>query len=270
MITFPNAKINIGLNVVSKRDDGYHNLETIFYPVKLADALELAESDELQFTSSGIEIDGKPENNLVVKTYKLLQEDFKLPPVKLHLHKIIPFGAGLGGGSSDAAFTLKMLNDYFNLKISSEKLQQYAAQLGADCPFFIENKPVFATGTGDQFQTVNLDLSAYKIVIVKPGVSVSTPDAFKNITPQKPSFNLKEIETLAIEEWRNVIKNDFEKSVFKFYPEIEKLKHTLYEMGAVYASMSGSGSALFGVFRELPENFKSHFQKDVFQYKGIL
>jgi len=269
VITFPNAKINIGLNVVSKRDDGYHNLETIFYPVKLADALELADSDELQFTSSGIEIDGNPENNLVVKAYKLLQEDFKLPPVKFHLHKIIPFGAGLGGGSADAAFALKMLNNHFNLKLSSEKLQQFAAQLGADCPFFIENKPVFATGIGDRFQPLNLDLSEYEILIVKPDISVSTPDAFRNIVPQKPSFNLKEIETLAIEEWQDVIKNDFEKSVFKLYPEIENLNNTLYKIGAVYASMSGSGSAVFGVFRELPENIKSYFLGNLFLFKNI-
>jgi len=263
MITFPNAKINIGLNVVSKRDDGYHNLETIFYPVKLADALELADSDELKFSSSGIEVDGNPENNLVFKAYKLLQKDFKLPPVKLHLHKIIPFGAGLGGGSSDAAFTLKMLDKYFNLKIPSTKLKNYAAQIGADCPFFIENKPVFATGIGDRFQPVNLDLSEFEILIVKPDISVSTPEAFKNIVPQKPSFNLKEIEKLPIEEWKHFVKNDFEKSVFKLYPEIEKLKNTLYEMGAAYASMSGSGSALFGIFREIPENIEQILDEHV-------
>jgi len=263
MITFPNAKINIGLNVVSKRSDGYHNLETIFYPVKLADALELVDSDELQFTSSGIKIDGNPENNLVVKAYKLLQKDFKLPPVKLHLHKIIPFGAGLGGGSADAAFALKMLNNHFNLKLSSEKLQKYAAQIGADCPFLVENRPVFATGTGNQFQSVNLDLSGYEILIVKPDISVSTPEAFKNIVPQKPSFNLKEIEKIPIEEWRNFVKNDFEKSVFEKYPEIENLKQTLYEMGALYASMSGSGSAVFGVFREMQENIERVLPENV-------
>jgi len=263
MISFPNAKINIGLNVVSKRDDGYHNLETIFYPVKLADALELADSDELQFTSSGIAIDGNPENNLVFKAYKLLKKDYKLPPVKLHLHKIIPFGAGLGGGSSDAAFTLKMLDKYFNLKIPSIKLKNYAAQIGADCPFFIENKPVFATGIGDQFQSVNLDLSEYEILIVKPNISVSTPDAYKNVIPSKSIFNLKNIESLPIESWKDVIKNDFEKSVFEKYPEIEDLKNTLYEMGALYASMSGSGSAVFGIFWEIPENIERVFPENV-------
>lgn len=250
--------------MVSKREDGYHNLETIFYPVKLADALELADSDKMQFSSSGIEINGNPENNLVVKAYKLLQKDFKLPPVKLHLHKIIPFGAGLGGGSADAAFTLKMLNNYFNLNISSEKLQNYAAQIGADCPFFIENKPVFATGIGDRFQPVNLDLSEYEILIVKPDISVNTPEAYKNIIPKKPSFNLKEIETLPIKDWKDVIKNDFEKSVFEKYPEIEELKNSLYKMGALYASMSGSGSAVFGVFSGLPADYISYIPNKYF------
>ena len=267
MISFPNAKINIGLNVVSKRDDGYHNLETIFYPVKLADALELVDSNKMQFSLSGIEIDGNPKNNLVVKAYNLLQKDFELPPVKLHLHKIIPFGAGLGGGSSDAAFTLKMLNEYFALKISSEKLQNYAAQIGADCPFFIENKPVFATGIGDQFQSVNLDLSEYKILIVKPNISVNTPEAYQNIIPTKPTFNLKDIENLSIKSWKDIIKNDFEKSVFQKYPEIENLKQTLYKMGALYASMSGSGSAVFGIFSHLPANYKSYLPSTVFIYR---
>ena len=267
MITFPNAKINIGLNVVSKRDDGYHNLETIFYPVKLADALELADSDKMQFSSSGIKIDGNPENNLVVKAYKLLQKDFKLPLVKLHLNKVIPFGAGLGGGSSDAAFTLKMLNDYFNLKIPSAKLENYAAQIGADCPFFINNKPTFATGIGDQFQPINLDLTEYEILIVKPNISVSTPDAYKNIIPSKPEFNLKDIENLPIESWKDYIKNDFEESVFETYPEIENLKQTLYKMGALYASMSGSGSALFGVFCDLPANSKRLIPKEIYTYR---
>ena len=250
--------------MVSKREDGYHNLETIFYPVKLADALELADSDKMQFSSSGIEIDGNPENNLVVKAYKLFQKDFKLPPVKLHLHKIIPFGAGLGGGSADAAFTLKMLNNYFNLNISSEKLQNYAAQIGADCPFFIENKPVFATGIGDRFQPVNLDLSEYEILIVKPDISVNTPEAYKNVIPAKPNFNLKDIEKLPIESWKEIIKNDFEKSVFKKYPEIEELKNSLYKMGALYASMSGSGSAVFGVFSGLPADYISYIPNKYF------
>ncbi|MCY1718828.1 4-(cytidine 5'-diphospho)-2-C-methyl-D-erythritol kinase [Prolixibacteraceae bacterium Z1-6] len=267
MISFPNAKINIGLNVVAKREDGYHNLETVFYPVKLADALEMVESEKTEFSSSGIEIDGKAENNLVFKAYHLLRNDFDLPPVKLHLHKVVPFGAGLGGGSSDAAFTLKMLNEYFKLGISAEKLESYAAQIGADCPFFIQNKPTFASGIGDQFEPVHLDLSAFEIVIVKPNFSVSTPDAYRNIVLAPAAFNLKEIENLPIEEWRDVVKNDFEKSVFPQYPEIEKLKNQLYELGAVYASMSGSGSAVFGIFRHLPINIDKYLPKGIFIYR---
>lgn len=267
MISFPNAKINIGLNVVSKREDGYHNLETIFYPVKLCDALEIVESDKTEFSASGIKIDGNPENNLVYKAYQILQKDFNLPPVKLHLHKVIPFGAGLGGGSADAAFTLKMLNDYFKLGIHLVKLESYAAQIGADCPFFIQNKPTFAHGIGDQFESVNLDLSEFSIVIVKPPFSVSTPEAYRNIVPAKPNFNLNEIETLAIEDWKSVVKNDFEKPVFLQYPEIELLKNILYETGAVYASMSGSGSAVFGIFRHLPTNLNRYLPKGIFIYR---
>lgn len=267
MISFPNAKINIGLNVVSKRLDGYHNLETIFYPIKLSDALELTNSDKTKFTASGIKIDGNPENNLVYKAYQLLQNDFKLPPVKLHLHKAIPFGAGLGGGSSDAAFVLKMLNNFFKLNISSPKLKTYAALIGADCPFFIENKPTFATGIGDQFQSINLDLSKYEILIVKPNVSVSTPDAYRGVIPAKPKFNLREIDNLPIEKWKDTIENDFEKSVFLKYPEIKELKQTLYKMGAIYASMSGSGSSVFGFFRHLPVNFSKFIPKGIYTYR---
>jgi len=267
MISFPNAKINIGLNVVSKRQDGYHNLETIFYPIKLSDALELVESEKTEFTSSGIEIDGKAENNLVFKAYQLLQKDYDLPAVKLHLHKVVPFGAGLGGGSADAAFTFKMLKDYFKLDISETMLESYAAQIGADCPFFIQNKPTFATGIGDQFEAVKLDLSAFEIVILKPNFSVSTPEAYRNIVPAPSAFNLKEIETLPIEDWKDVVKNDFEKSVFPQYPEIEKLKNELYKLGAVYSSMSGSGSAVFGIFRHLPTDIVKYLPKGIFIYR---
>ena len=267
MISFPNAKINIGLNVVEKRPDGYHNLETIFYPVKLSDALEVIEAGETSFSSSGIEIDAVPESNLVYKAYSLLCGDFNLPPVKMHLHKVIPFGAGLGGGSADAAFALKMLNDYFALGLTTTQLEDYAARIGADCPFFIQNKPTFAHGIGDQFKSVNLDLAAYEIVIVKPPFSVSTPQAYRNIVPAKSDFNLLEIDQLPIEEWKSVVKNDFEKSVFPQFPEIEDLKNKLYEAGAVYASMSGSGSAIFGIFRHLPINLDKYLPKSIFIYR---
>ncbi len=267
MISFPNAKINIGLNVVSKREDGYHNLETIFYPVKLADALEIVQADKTEFTASGIEIDGKAENNLVFKAYTILQKDFNLPPVKLHLHKKVPFGAGLGGGSADAAFTLKMLNDYFKLGLPDSKLENYAGQIGADCAFFIQNKPTFAHGIGNQFEPINIDLSGFNIVIIKPPFSVSTPEAYRNIIPAKPIFSLKQIENLPIEDWRDFIRNDFEASVFPIYPEIEALKNKLYELGATYSSMSGSGSAVFGIFRHLPTNLDKYLPKGIFIYR---
>lgn len=267
MIVFPNAKINIGLNVVSKRTDGYHNLETIFYPLKLADALEIADSDETGLSFSGIPIDGSSEDNLILKAYRLLKKDYHLPPVKFHLHKIIPFGAGLGGGSSDAAFTLKMLNEYFNLALSTEILENYASQIGADCPFFIQNKPVFATGIGNRFQSLEFDLSAYEIVVLKPGIAVNTADAYRNITPRIPEKSLTELIKLPIETWKATIKNDFEKNVFSKYPEIAQLKEVLYELGAVYASMSGSGSAVFGIFNQIPAHFADRIQKGIFIYR---
>ncbi|MFW5822137.1 MAG: 4-(cytidine 5'-diphospho)-2-C-methyl-D-erythritol kinase [Tangfeifania sp.] len=267
MIVFPNAKINIGLHVVSKRTDGYHNLETVFYPVQLTDALEMAESKKEKFTASGILVDSQPEDNLVMKALHLLKKDFELPPIQFHLHKIIPFGAGLGGGSSDAAFTLKMLNDYFSLRLNINELKHYAAQLGADCAFFIENKPAFATGTGEQLRQIELDLSGYKTVILKPSFSVSTPEAYKNIIPKTPDFNLAELPRLPIEKWKNTVVNDFEKTVFPKYPEIKMLKEKLYELGAVYASMSGSGSAVFGIFRHLPTDFDNFIPQGIFIYR---
>lgn len=267
MIVFPNAKINIGLNVVSKRDDGYHNLETIFYPVKLSDALEFTESVETQLSTSGITIDGPPENNLVLKAYHILKADFELPSIRFHLHKVVPFGAGLGGGSADAAFTFKMLNDYYQLGLSVQQLEKYALKVGADCPFFIQNKPTFATGIGNEFQNIELDLSEYEIIILKPDIAVSTPEAYKNVIPRNPKFRLKEIVKTPIEGWKNMIVNDFEKSVFQQYPQIAELKRILYELGANFASMSGSGSAVFGIFRRLPIDLKNKIPSGVLIYR---
>ncbi len=267
MITFPNAKINLGLNVVSKRPDGYHNLETVFYPVKLSDILEIVPSEKFEYTSSGIEIDGPVENNLVVKAYRLLEKDFGIPPVKIHLHKIIPFGAGLGGGSSDAASALKMLKKQFKLPLDKSALKKYAAKLGADCPFFIDNTPSFATGIGDELEPIPLELSDYKIVIVKPDFSVSTAEAYGNINLQKSAVNIKEIVSLPVKEWKNKLQNDFEVSVFPLYPEIEKMKEKLLELGAGYASMSGSGSAVYGIFRHLPMNLDNSLPKGIFIYR---
>ncbi len=267
MIVFPNAKINIGLNVVSKRSDGYHNLETIFFPVKLADALEMVPSGKLELTLSGTQVEGNNMDNLVLKAYGLLQTDFDLPPVHFHLRKAIPTGAGLGGGSADAAFSLKILNDYFQLNLTSEQLIKYAARLGADCAFFVLNRPAFATGIGDNLLPITLDLSSYKIIIAKPSVFVSTPEAFAGIIPQKPAFNLAEIESVPVEKWKDFVINDFEKSVFNKYPQIKEIKEAMYEMGALFASMSGSGSAVFGIFRHSPINPDKFLPKGIFIYR---
>lgn len=267
MISFPNAKINIGLNVVSKRPDGYHNLETVFYPVQLCDALEMVPADKTEISVSGIHIESPPSENLVVKAWNLLAAEFQIPPVKIHLHKKIPAGAGLGGGSSDAAFALKMLNDFFELNLSQIQLEYYAAKLGADCPFFIRNNPVFAAGTGNLFEPVKLDLSSYKIVIVKPDFSVPTAEAFKKVIPAQPKFNLKEIVKEPVETWKEKVFNDFEKTVFLRFPELARLKELLYRAGAVYASLSGSGSALYGIFRHLPADFDNFLPKGIFIYR---
>lgn len=264
MITYPNAKINLGLNIVEKRPDGYHNLETIFYPINLQDALEVTELEneegEYKLKVSGVPIEGDAENNLVVKAYRLLKKDFPdMSPIKIHMFKHIPTGAGLGGGSADAAFMIKLLNEKFNLKLSIEKMEEYAAILGADCAFFIQNKPVFASGIGNIFENITLSLKGYYIVLVKPDIFVSTKDAFSHITPMHPNQSLKEIVRMPVETWRATMKNDFEESVFQKYPEIAAIKDKLYDMGAIYASMSGSGSSVFGIFREQVEHIEEVF-----------
>lgn len=260
MITFPNAKINLGLNIVEKRADGYHNLETIFYPIPVKDALELIVPDapekKIRLIQSGIPIGSAAEDNLVVKAYKLLDKDYNLPPVEVYLRKEIPSGAGLGGGSSDAAFMLKLINDTFKLNIPIEKLEEYAALLGADCAFFIRNKPVFATGIGNIFSPISLSLKDYGLIVVKPDIFVSTREAFANIKPSQPKKSLKEIILSPVSEWKELMVNDFEKSVFPQFPEIGKIKEELYNKGAIYAAMSGSGSSVFGIFEPnvpLPE-----------------
>lgn len=257
MITYPNAKINLGLNIVEKRPDGYHNLETIFYPINLQDALEvtlLEGEKEYELTLSGTPIEGNPEDNLVVKAYRLLKEDYPhIAPVDIHMYKHIPTGAGLGGGSADAAFMIKLLNDKFNLGLSIEEMENYAARLGADCAFFIQNKPVFASGIGNIFEPIQLSLKGFFLVLVKPDIFVSTKDAFSLITPKMPVQSLKEIVRMPVETWRATMKNDFENSVFKKFPEIAAIKDKLYDMGAIYASMSGSGSSVYGIFREQVE-----------------
>ena len=264
MITFPNAKINLGLNIVEKRPDGYHNLETIFYPINLQDALEVTrrENNDKEYTLhiSGSPLEGEPEDNLVVKAYKLLKKDYpELLPVDIHMYKHIPAGAGLGGGSSDAACIIKLLNDKFSLGLSTERMEEYAAKLGADCAFFIRNKPVFATGIGNLFEPVELSLKGYHIILIKPDIFVSTRDAFAEIKPVRPAVSLKEVVKQPIETWKSSMKNDFEDSVFKKFPEIAAIKDELYDLGAVYAAMSGSGSSVYGIFKAPIENVEDKF-----------
>ncbi|SDF68281.1 4-(cytidine 5'-diphospho)-2-C-methyl-D-erythritol kinase [Mucilaginibacter sp. P25] len=253
MILFPNAKINIGLNITERRPDGYHNLETIFYPIDIKDALEVVKSDKLSFTSTGLEIPGLMEDNLCVKGYHMLKQDYDLPPVSIHLHKHIPIGAGLGGGSSDAAFFIRLMNDKFKLGLSVDEMTDYARRLGADCAFFIENKPVFAFERGDEFESIKLDLSAYKIVLVMPPVHVSTGEAFRGIKPTPVKDSLFDLINEPIADWKKLIKNDFEQTVFKNHAEIRGIKAALYEAGAIYSSMSGTGASVFGIFAETPD-----------------
>ena len=254
MITYPNAKINIGLNITERRPDGYHNIESVFYPINLQDAVEIKtiEGEEPQggykLKVSGTILDGTPDDNLVVKAYQLLRKDFNFPAQKIHLYKHIPVGAGLGGGSSDAAAIIKMLNEKFALGLTSEQMQNYAVQIGADCPFFINNTPVFATGIGNIFTPIEFSLHGKTIILVKPDIFVSTRDAYALVKPSPATIPLTEAIKQPISEWKQFITNDFEKSVFAKYPEIAAIKDKLYDMGALYASMSGSGSAVYGIF----------------------
>ncbi|EDM35264.1 putative terpenoid biosynthesis-related protein [Pedobacter sp. BAL39] len=250
MLAFANAKINLGLHVTEKRADGYHNLETVFYPVRVYDVIEILDATHTHCTISGIDIPGDASDNLCMKAYQLLSDDFQLPPQHICLLKNIPIGAGLGGGSADAAFLIRLLNTKFNLGLSDDSMEDYARQLGADCAFFIRNKPAYAVGKGDEFSPLELDLSDYFIVLVKPPSHVSTADAYAGIKPAAPVTSVKDLIHLPLTEWKAVLKNDFEDSVFARYPEIESLKNKLYALGADYAAMSGSGSCVFAIFRQ--------------------
>jgi 4-diphosphocytidyl-2-C-methyl-D-erythritol kinase len=258
MLLLPNCKINIGLNIVSKRSDGYHNLETVFFPIPLRDNLEFKEIENedvpYRLVSGGVPIEGKPEDNLIVKVYLDMKAEFNLPALELSLYKNIPMGAGLGGGSSDAAAMMKGLNEAYNLQLSTEDMEKRLAKFGADCPFFVRNKPAYATGIGDELTNCNVSLKDKFIVLVKPDVFVSTKEAYAHVTTKLPAIPLAEAIKLPIETWKEQIVNDFEQSVFPFHPELPAIKQTLYDMGAVYASMSGSGSTMYGIFnRPTPE-----------------
>ena len=250
MLCFPNAKINLGLHITGKRSDGFHNIETIFYPVPLKDALEAVLAQETSFRQTGLKLNTPAEENLVMKAYSLISQKYAVPPLEIYLKKAIPSEAGLGGGSSDAAFTLKLINNLCNLQIPDNRLEKIAASIGADCPFFIRNPPVIATGTGNIFKPVPISLKDYILYIVKPPVTVSTKEAYATVQPQKPAFSLEELPSIPVAEWKNVLINDFEPSVFDQYPVIGDVKDKLYALGAEYASMSGSGSSVFGLFQK--------------------
>ena len=277
MITFPIAKINLGLNVVERRPDGYHNLETVFYPVNIKDALELTMMNtkfpspvDCDIKVSNLNVEGDEQHNLVVRAYQLLKCDFpQMPRVHAHLYKVIPTQAGMGGGSSDCAYTIRLLNEMFTLGLTEQRMIDYAAQLGADCAFFILSRPSYAEGIGERLVPVSLDLSSYYIGVVRPDIPVSTREAFSLIKPVKPAKCCRDVVLQPIETWRDELSNDFEQSVFALHPEIEAIKQRLYNLGAVYAAMSGSGSAVFGIFQD-PIEISKHFPSDMFTYFGRL
>ena len=257
MTSFPNCKINLGLHVVRRREDGYHDLETIFVPVPLCDELEIDIAERFSFEQDGIDIACNNEDNLVVRAYRLMQQNYgdHIKPVSIHLRKNIPFGAGLGGGSSDAAFTIKMLNELFDLNLTTEMMEQLASKLGADCAFFINNETAFATGIGDRLTTIGLNpLKGYKLLMIKPDEAVSTAEAYGGIVPRdrkaESKCDLTEAIKRPVYEWKDIIVNDFEDTVFSKHPSLAAIKKALYSNGALYAAMSGSGSTIYGIFNQ--------------------
>ena len=272
MVVFPNIKINLGLYITGKRPDGYHNIESIFYPVQWKETLEITDRQEgleafpqlqsltevgkVRFMSYGIPIPGNADSNLCIKVYQSLEEWFNLPSIDMHLLKTLPIGAGLGGGSADAAFTLKALKDYFQLRLSDVEAKDLFAKIGSDCPFFWENKPMFVYGRGEKMRPIDLDLSKYFVLIVNPNIHISTKEAYSGVKPSAPAIDLEMMPSIGVEGWKDVLVNDFEASVFPKYPIIKEIKERLYAKGALYASMTGSGSTLYGIFEESPSDLE--------------
>ncbi|MEO9482007.1 MAG: 4-(cytidine 5'-diphospho)-2-C-methyl-D-erythritol kinase [Ekhidna sp.] len=250
MITFPNAKINLGLNIVSKREDGYHDIESCFYPILWNDSLEVIEAASFAFHSYGMNIPGEVSSNLCVKAYELIKKDHNIPPVEIHLLKNIPMGAGLGGGSADGAYTLTMLNELFDLGLTGIQLEAYALQLGSDCPFFIRNQPAIAKARGEQLEAIELNLSGYHLSIHNPDIHISTKEAYAGVMPHKADKRISELIQNPLNAWRDSLVNDFEASIFPNHPAIAQLKQEMYDAGAIYASMTGSGSTVFGIFEK--------------------
>jgi 4-diphosphocytidyl-2-C-methyl-D-erythritol kinase len=278
MVVFPNAKINLGLNIICKRPDGYHELETSFYPIGIRDALEILPIDDphgdasgVTLTTSGIPVDGPAENNICTKAWHLIRKDFpQIPPIHVHLHKAIPTGAGLGGGSADGAFTLRLLNSMFGLGIDDHSLATYALALGSDCPFFLLNLPCFASGRGETMTPSGLNLSDFSLLVIHPGIHVSTAEAFRGVKPAIPVIHIPNILAMPVDQWRDTLVNDFEHTVFPLFPEIASIKDLLYDAGAIYSSMSGSGSSVFGIFPKngipdmsFPEHYMIHRQESM-------
>ncbi len=266
MVAFPNCKINLGLHITQKRADGYHNIETVFYPIAFNDILEIIPTNShnnIEYNSSGIPINGNSDDNLCIKAYQLLKKDFpQIPSIQMHLHKNIPMGAGLGGGSADGSFALKMINQQFQLNLSEAQLIQYALLLGSDCPFFILNTACIGKGRGEILKPIALDLSAYKILIINPGIHINTGWAFSQIIPSQPKLPIEKIIQQPIETWKGQLSNDFEIPVCKQYPEITMLINQLYNANAVYAALSGSGSSVFALFEKsdsLQLSFPDHY-----------
>jgi 4-diphosphocytidyl-2-C-methyl-D-erythritol kinase len=252
MVSFPNAKINIGLNIIQKRSDGFHDIESCFLPVSCCDVLELLPASNTNFKTTGITIPGDSTNNLCLKAFELLKADFDIPNYAIHLHKAVPIGAGMGGGSADGAFVLKMINELAALQLTTSQLEIYARKMGSDCAFFIDNKPKYCFGKGDEFEEIDLNISGKYIVLVNPNIHISTAEAYAGVIPQKSDECLKNLLKLPIYDWKNNVKNDFEANLFPKYPILKKIKQDLYNLGANYASLTGSGSTLYGIFDALP------------------
>ena len=261
MILFPPAKVNLGLHILSKRSDGYHEIETCMMPIPFTDILEITKADEFQFLQTGLTIPGNSDSNLCVKAFHLLKQKYGIQNVRIHLRKQIPMGAGLGGGSSDAAYVLKGLNELFSLNISISELEAMAAELGSDCPFFIQDKPQIAKGRGEILNGIDLNLKGKYLILLNPGIHVGTKEAYAGVSPRIPDKSIAELISEPIEQWQNSLVNDFEESIFENYQLIRQLKEQLVESGAVYASMSGSGSSLFGIFDEKPIENQLQFRK---------
>ncbi len=280
MLSFPNAKINLGLNVVEKRSDGFHNIESVFYPVGWCDALEIIKATNFSFSSTGLEIPGNLKNNLIIKAFDLLHELITIQTKKnsgkkntksqiaIHLHKVLPMGAGIGGGSADGAFALKMINEIFELELNIEQLQDFASRLGSDCPFFIENTPKFCFEKGNKFEEIELSLQGKYILLVNPQIHISTVEAYSGVLPKKPLISIQEILKSPISEWKGVLINDFEEEIIKNHPKIGQIKSHLYDLGASYASMTGSGSTVFGIFDKEVEPVEKYF-KDCILWQGM-